>query len=507
MDTSTDIELLMTKRKKTINFYNKYKNIDFEDINEMMIDLLENIINNISGEMTNSITKELIMMMRDQKTELSTIKTDLESVKNNILLKLHDIKDENIDNIKILISNNDNENIIKIIDKIEKENKRLIEEIIPKSNSKYYNEYENLMRTFKEELKTIDNLEPKYNNLLRNIEMSLTTSELRMGNRISEIKNIESSIITYISNTEQRIQNNILEIKNNEIRNTESQQKINEDLIKYLDKYKNSTKKGIISENHIENLLNNIYKTGEIRRTTDESKSGDFVLIRDNISILFEIKNYNRNIPSHEVLKFERDVIEKNLSGIMMSISTGICNKYNYQIDITKNNNICLYIHDLNYDADKIKLGVDIIDNLYSKLKLNNKNATEININEETLELINKEYQLFIQKRELAINHIKESSKKTIQYIEEIELSNLNQLLLSKYIFNNTSVLECDLCRKFVGINLKSLAGHKKKCMKMTRFESENNELGQNIVKTLEADNSEEMVTKVMKGKKINKII
>ena len=37
--------------------------------------------------------------------------------------------------------------------------------------------------------------------------------------------------------------------------------------------------------------------------------------------------------------------------------------------------------------------------------------------------------------------------------------------------------------------------------------ESENNELGQNIVRTLEADNSEEMVTKVMKGKKINKII
>jgi hypothetical protein len=67
------------------------------------------------------------------------------------------------------------------MEKIEMENKKLIEEIIPKSNSQYYNEYDNLMRTFKEELKTIDNLEPKYNNLLRNIEMSLTTSELRVG--------------------------------------------------------------------------------------------------------------------------------------------------------------------------------------------------------------------------------------------------------------------------------------------------------------------------------------
>ena len=319
MDTSNNLEVLTTTRKKTLQFYNKYKNFDFEDINEMLIDLFENIINNISGEMTNSVTKDLILMMKDNKTELSSLKNDLDSIKNNILLRLYDIKTENIDNIKLLINKNDNENIIKLMEKIEMENKKLIEEIIPKSNSQYYNEYDNLMRTFKEELKTIDNLEPKYNNLLRNIEMSLTTSELRVGDRISEIKTIESSLINYISNTEQRIQNNISEIKNNEIRNSETQQKINEDLIKYLDKYNNSSKKGIISENHIENLLNNIYKSAEIIRTTNETKSGDFIMKLNNMSILFEIKNYNRNIPSHEVLKFERDVLDKDICGIWIS--------------------------------------------------------------------------------------------------------------------------------------------------------------------------------------------
>jgi len=164
----------------------------------------------------------------------------------------------------------------------------------------------------------------------------------------------------------------------------------------------------------------------------------------------------------------------------MMSISTGICNKFNYQIDITNNNNICLYIHDMNYDADKIKLGVDIIENLYSKLKLNNKNTNEININIETLDLINQEYQKYIKKREDIIEHIKESSKKTIQYIEEIELTNLNQLLLSKYSFNNTSVLECEICKKFVGNNLKSLAAHKKKCIKINT----NNENKEEIIET-----------------------
>lgn len=52
----------------------------------------------------------------------------------------------------------------------------------------------------------------------------------------------------------------------------------------------------------------------------------------------------------------------------------------------------------MNYDTDKLKLCVDIIDNLYSKLKLNTKNSNKYNISIDTLELINKEYQAFIEK-------------------------------------------------------------------------------------------------------------
>jgi sulfite reductase alpha subunit-like flavoprotein len=88
METSRKLEVLTTSRKKTLNFYNKYKNFDFEDINEMLKDLFENILNNISGEMTNSVTKYLILMMKDNKTELSSLKNDLDSIKNNILLRL-----------------------------------------------------------------------------------------------------------------------------------------------------------------------------------------------------------------------------------------------------------------------------------------------------------------------------------------------------------------------------------------------------------------------------------
>jgi hypothetical protein len=118
-----------------------------------------------------------------------------------------------------------------------------------------------------------------------------------------------------------------------------------------------------------------MYKSSEIKRASSIYNSGDFIMYRDGMpSILFEIKNYNRNIPKDEVIKFQYDCDKKNICGIMLSIMIGICNKHNYQIDITDNNNICLYIHDVNYEMEKIKLGVDIIDNLYSKLNINNKN-------------------------------------------------------------------------------------------------------------------------------------
>lgn len=115
----------------------------------------------------------------------------------------------------------------------------------------------------------------------------------------------------------------------------------------------------------------------------------------------------------------------------------------------------------MNYDIEKIRLAVDIIDNLGSKLKENKQNVT---ITSEIIEQINTDYQTFILKRELTLNHIKESTKKTIQYIEEMELKNLNNYLSSKFSFKNSSTLKCNLCNNFIGTNLKSLAVHKRKC-------------------------------------------
>lgn len=429
----------------------------------MIVNMLDELMKSMSGDITNILTKDLLKILRTNNENISRLSSELDVLKTNISLKILEMRDNSLTDLRVYLTKHDETMADRIIEKMCTENKKIVSELIPRSNEEYYMKYESMLKVFREDLRVINNtelLERRYNDLM---------------------KNIENNLVDHLLKSEDRIQTNLYEIKSSGNQNVINQEKMNVELLNYLDKYKNSSNKGHISENHIEMILNELYKSSEIKRTSEDSKSGDFIMYREEgIPILFEIKNYNRNVPSEEVNKFNRDVIENNMCGIMISISSGICNKNNYHIDIMEGGNICLYIHDMNYDSEKIKLGVDILDNLYMKLKENEKD--DMSISSELLNLINKEYQIFISKRDNAINLVKESSKKTIQYIEEMELMNLNNYLSSKLKFKNVNVLRCKICERFIGTNAKSLAAHTRKCKVMKVETSPKNENKQNII-------------------------
>jgi hypothetical protein len=50
--------------------------------------------------------------------------------------------------------------------------------------------------------------------------------------------------------------------------------------------------------------------------------------------LLFENKNYDKNVGQEEVRKFLRDVENQNCSGIMLAQHFGIVNKDNFEIEI-----------------------------------------------------------------------------------------------------------------------------------------------------------------------------
>ena len=159
-----------------------------------------------------------------------------------------------------------------------------------------------------------------------------------------------------------------------------------------------------------------------------------------------ENKNYAINVKKDEVDKFIRDIDNNKYHGIMLSQTSGIIGKDNFQIDI-HNNNILIYIHKADYDISKIKLAINTIDFLSDKI-LTMKN-NKINIDAELLKDINSEYQQLIVIKENLNNNLKDNYKKTLDIYSNIDLPYLNKFLSNFYANNNKNIKICDICKKY----------------------------------------------------------
>ena len=186
----------------------------------------------------------------------------------------------------------------------------------------------------------------------------------------------------------------------------------------------------------------------------------------------------------------------QNCSGIIMSQKSGIALKNNFQIDIN-NNNVLIYIHNMNYDPDKIMVAIDIIDTLTTKINQLNNNDNSIKISNNTLQLINEQYQRFISKKEAIIFQINDNTKKIIDSIKELELGELNNILINTFANTKIQNFKCEFCNIFIGSNNKALCNHKRYC-KLKNIITENNKNNKNNENNenneTESNNSQEII-------------
>jgi hypothetical protein len=500
---------IMIKNNRIIDFYNKYPQIDIEKVNIMIVEMLENIILNFEGDITKNMVTEVFKKIQNQTTEitnmkeefnntiknnseltksnqqiitneLSTIKDTLNKlnsditklnndIKNNVITKFYELKNNYVEDLKLIIDKSGSENILKILEKLEKENDKIVDkttliinDIVPKNISNYYLQHEVAIKNFKEDMtKQIEQLK-ETNISIDKIQFIFTE---KYNNLSSTIQN---NILNYITTSEEKIKNTINEIKDISSQTNVQQENINNELIKFLSQYKIASKKGQFGENLLESILTSLFPSAEIINTTGDSGSGDFILQRkDKFKILLENKNYDStNVSKKEVEKFINDVENQNCSGIMMSQRTGISSKQNFEIDIN-NGNVLIYIHNMNYDSDKILLACDIIDNLREKIKDIEKTDNSIVLPESVLIKINEQYQKFINKREEIINHVNENAKTLITMIKTLELSDLNNILCSKFAstkISNNTVFKCNKCNDKEFTTMRSLSNHKRYC-------------------------------------------
>ena len=266
--------------------------------------------------------------------------------------------------------------------------------------------------------------------------------------------------------TEERIQKEISEIKNGLMSGA-----LIGDLTDFFNKYKNSSYKGQLGERQLESTLNQIFPTAEVVNTSAIRASCDFRLNRaDKQSILFETKEYDRNVNLDEIKKFVRDIELQKHHGVFLSQHSGITSKQNFQIDLIGKCAV-IYIHNVKYDPMIIRLAVDIIDNLGEKLRILNDDIPENKhfFSEDVFNDICAEYNDFAQKKLTFIETLKESQKRLLSLIDDMKFPALSKIItptVQTIVHNDNTNIICTLCNKYHTTSNKSLAAHQRRCKK-----------------------------------------
>jgi hypothetical protein len=272
------------------------------------------------------------------------------------------------------------------------------------------------------------------------------------------IQTVQQPIYSFISASEERINHNISLLKENTNLNQIAQSKTFEELSDFMSKYRHSLETNTNGK-ELEQTLSKLYNTSKIIRIN----GGHFLMSRYSKPTIFIYNSVqDSNIDEDETKSFIHHVEQNNCNGVFLSQHSGIIDKQNYQIEIHAGN-ILVYVHSVEYSKDKIKIAIDIIDNLYSKLGDLNKNETHT-IPKDILDEINREYNLFIHQKETISNTLKESHKKILMQLDDLKIPSLDKFLSTKYSSIQKQGFKCNLCNSFTVSTLKGLAAHKRGC-------------------------------------------
>ena len=346
---------LSFNNKKVFDFYKEHTTIGFEEMNVLFVDILNKMFVEISPNMDSGFACKVMNEMKDLNLNMNKLHNDNACA---FTLKFAEFKKDYASDIKLILNNNNQECIKPLLSEynqiLQDKTKILLNEIVPKNNEIITNE--------------------------------INTSFGQINKTVMEIKSI----------------------------NTESNNKVGE----VLKKFENSSLKGAISEQITYNLIRTMYSENQIQYVGSIKDSGDIILTRnDQPKILIENKDYKAKVDQLEVDKFIKDMKTQNCSGILLSQNSGILTKNQFDIKFY-GNNIGIYISFVEYDTDKIQIGINMIDEIKLRIPEIDLENDTIHIDNVDLEIINKEFNNFVAQKLKHIKSIKDWSKKLINETE-----------------------------------------------------------------------------------------
>jgi hypothetical protein len=487
--------LSRTQNETVLNFNCKLSELKKDYIDEVKVILTNNVAEKVAPLM-----KEQNSMMLDKthilinslipKNQDDTMVRQINESMKVLQSSITEFKKEYIEDVKMILTNNVVERVAPLVKEqnaimLDKTH-LLINSLIPKNHDDV------LIKHISESIKVLHGSITEETNKL----LTSNINQQSFSDFVSGIDNKFSSSLassqSLFGSTEQRLNSSIREIKTStdlqlsslkelSSSNQNITSSLNSSVSELLKKMENSSLKGKFSENIVFNILHSLYPCSQIDSVGTTKETGDIILTRNNKpKILIENKNWDKNVVQEEVKKFIHDVEKNDCCGLFLSQNYGIANKENFQIDIS-GKNILLYLHEVNNDAEKIRVAINIIDHFKNKLNELDDNLDVDTISKEILDNINREYQNHgIQKINM-IKLIKECNQKMLKQMDEIQIPSLDDYLSSRYAFS-TSKYTCEFCG-FIAKNQGSMSAHQRGCtVKKTMYHSTNTEVEHKII-------------------------
>jgi len=445
--------MMTVSNKRIYDYYKKNPSIDFESMNLVLLDFMDKISHDMSKVLQNTLQGQLLQEVKEIKGQLSLFQ-------ENILGKVTETNKSFVETLKLLLSMNSSEHTDKVVQLLQKHSESFVDKIsnlLPKTQEETQKKIQDQLVLLQ---KTIQ-CDFQQFMIQSKPEANLTDFLSTFDTKLSVL---QQPIFQLIQSNQEHVSSKLSTVKDELLVNKATNERLYSEMSEFLHKYKASSQfKGQYSEHMLETILTEMFPTASIENTTAHTASGDFMIHREGYQdILIENKNYERNVDLDEIKKFIRDVNHKECSGIMMSQLSGIVSKPNFFIEI-HNGKVLIYLHKVFFSKEQIKMAIDVIDHLSSRLStiVISEEEHGINIRKEVLDKINEEVHLFVKNKELLVTTIKESSRRMLSQVEELQMPTLTLFLNDKYASVQNQAFVCETCNHSFPTK-KGLAMHKK---------------------------------------------
>lgn len=457
--------------ERALAFYKKYPHLDFNTMNGIFVDMMQNLLQNMCDDIENghntNLIKELASRLENMESSFhqhnKSMSSSLSHLSEHISTMITQHLESMMSNMRDTIRSNNGDTERNIMQRMQESNELFLTRVsaltkndeltsfirdeLGKVNEKVQQESERLLSTW-EKSNANDSME-KLNDII--------------GNQYSQLDNSFKARIDSFFSSQSSTQGSMYTEIMNRLEKTTSAVDVVGD---YFQKQIGSTNKGKHGEAKMEIILSQLFPSGNIQNTSGMTACGDFIVERkDKSKVLLDTKDYDTVVPIKEVNKMIRDVENNNCNGILISQNSGIAQKNDFEINV-HDHKIIVFMHNAKYDAERIMMAFNIIDHLepYLVSSTAGENEEKETISNELLNSINKEYQELVTQKLNLIQSIKKSQGDLILQVQKMDLPALTGYLDKKFANTGKTGLKCDICNVYIGKNPKSLAAHRRRC-------------------------------------------